>query len=476
MDILSQYPFECSFGLILLVIFFLEALLVKKNKLWKIPALLIYCNAFFWYFLELKYSSQQYLDFSSEIIALTYLEVIIFLVFFRLLINPVSRALVPRDKKDTSATPSFIEIRPDKLLSFTFIIWFMLLIYGLKRMGWNISDALFPLGGRANYKFMFATGALNLTFLESVTAFANYLYTFICSLFGILLPLQRRGITRVFNLTLIIITWPYFALTGTRNLLVAVSLPMIFSYVLFSKSRFRKKVIVIVIFAILVNHACNIMLLNRNYGFYEYFGKQEVAGRDNLLVSKEDRAKEVNSMFEQGFNMAGELMWINYFLQSGSLKINYGSDYFDNLVNFIPRSFWPNKPKIGLYYAALRGFSDEKSNIGVNTTLSTGFVGEGVIAFGAFFGPIFSALLMALWAGFLSRLWYQRNNIMRFMLFLVALGSTPNLGRNFSILVLWPTIAGYLVIRLLEYKLKVNSKQKKAVVINNNSRIIKSSS
>ncbi|MEJ0090091.1 MAG: hypothetical protein WDM80_10150 [Limisphaerales bacterium] len=74
------------------------------------------------------------------------------------------------------------------------------------------------------------------------------------------------------------------------------------------------------------------------------------------------------------------------------------------MVNPIPRGLWRGKPLIGLDYAIARGSKVTGPNGSVDTTISTGFIGQGVVNFGRIFGPAAAALLMSLWVTWLARL------------------------------------------------------------------------
>jgi hypothetical protein len=58
---------------------------------------------------------------------------------------------------------------------------------------------------------------------------------------------------------------------------------------------------------------------------------------------------------------------------------------------------------------------------------------------------------MSTWIGILARFRLQATPL-RQALFLVGLGLTFNLGREVTLLVLWPMIFGYLGVRLFEYR------------------------
>jgi hypothetical protein len=122
----------------------------------------------------------------------------------------------------------------------------------------------------------------------------------------------------------------------------------------------------------------------------------------------------------------------------------------NELLNFIPRAIWPSKPLLGIDYAIWRGYQSDDSELGVNTTISSGMIGGGVLNFGQIFGPVAAGILMALWAGLLIRWWEQRKSILRLALFMLGAGLTFNLGRDITLLVLWPVVFAYFFVRLAE--------------------------
>jgi hypothetical protein len=77
-------------------------------------------------------------------------------------------------------------------------------------------------------------------------------------------------------------------------------------------------------------------------------------------------------------------------------------------------------------------------------------IGGGVLNFGQILGPIAAGILMALWTGLLIRWWEQRKSLLRLVLFMLGAGLTFNLGRDITLLVLWPAIFAYCFVRLIE--------------------------
>ena len=133
------------------------------------------------------------------------------------------------------------------------------------------------------------------------------------------------------------------------------------------------------------------------------------------------------------------------------MQIGYGMRYLEELANVIPRAIWADKPLVGVDYAVARGFGSDYVDVGVFATISTGVIGGGVLNFGRFWGPIGAGVLASMWVGLLTRFRVQRTSL-RLALFLVGLGLTFNLGRDITLLVLWPMVFGYLGVRLTEWQ------------------------
>ena len=148
----------------------------------------------------------------------------------------------------------------------------------------------------------------------------------------------------------------------------------------------------------------------------------------------------------EGLNMLEELAWVDEFIETGTYTPNNGQRYLAELVNPVPRALWKNKPTIGLDYALARGQSvvDQKGQ--VSATISTGMIGQGVVNFGRFFGPAAAATLMALWVALLARQDLLGSNPSRLFLYAVGLVLTFNLGRDITLLTLYPFFLGYLVL------------------------------
>jgi hypothetical protein len=237
------------------------------------------------------------------------------------------------------------------------------------------------------------------------------------------------------------ITLPYFFFAGARSHFLAAVLPFILTYVFYGRHLLILKLAIL---------AIAFFCLKEGFKFVQVFrlgGFREVLASENPyeLFGEDERTS--------GLNMIQELCFVNTYLETGAGSPAYGARYLNELLNFIPRMIWPSKPLLGIDYAKWRGFEtadSEDSELGVNTTVAAGMIGGGVLNFGQIFGPVVAGILMALWVGLLIRWWEQRKSLLRLVLFMLGAGLTFNLGRDISMLVLWPVMFAYFFVRLAE--------------------------
>jgi hypothetical protein len=183
-----------------------------------------------------------------------------------------------------------------------------------------------------------------------------------------------------------------------------------------------------------------------------------ISNRNDGQISSSLRQKgisavEMQQVHQEGLNMFEELCWINTFIEDGSYKPNWGTRYLAELCNPIPRALWPEKPMIGIDYAVARGFGTnaiDSAEAGVNATVSTGMIGQGLVNFGQLLGPIASALLMSFWTAILARLDLTGDRLGRIPLLTLGLILTFNLGRDITFLTLYTFIFGALLVWLLD--------------------------
>jgi oligosaccharide repeat unit polymerase len=436
-QIYADLPYTYKFAVILLIYGVIEAL-VRIKKSWSVPSLIVYTTTVIWYFTEVVIYPQYYTKFSQDIKENAYLQVIIFLIFFRILTPIFSASFKP---KRIIKHPSFvgISLNVDALIRLLGVFWLLLFLYGVSLLDWNFMQALFPVTARDGLSLWARAGGASAGPTGFIVSTGSYIYLLICSLFGVLLNLQKTNRGRLLNLALILISWPNFILGGSRSAFLAVSMPAFFTYILISKQKLWVKLIVTAVLFSILNYVFTVVITYRNVGFSEYL--------NNLSQGVVEKPKTEH----EGLNMAEELMFINSFYEQRVLQLQYGRDYLVELLNFVPRAIWAEKPILGLEYNILRGFGSSDSDIGVFATITAGFIGRGVINFGPWLGPVAPAVLLSLWCAFMSRLWSQRYSVMRLCLFLICLGVTPNLGRDVTMLVLWPAIFGYILVRCVEF-------------------------
>lgn len=274
---------------------------------------------------------------------------------------------------------------------------------------------------------------------DALLSLAAYFQIFLTAGFGVLAALLRSPRYRAVAVCICLLAFPYYVFGRTRNTMLATLLPGFLAWV-FVKIRgsVYKRTAVI---------AGGFLLLSFWFAFVLSSRTESAVSR---AFSQGVNVERISETHHLGLNMLEELGWINYFMEEGTYRPNWGERYFAEIVNPIPRSLWPEKPLIGIDYAEARGQGGGGSGAaGVHATISTGMIGQGVVNFGAIFGPIAAAFLMALWVGVLARQ-DLIGTPARQLLYTIGLILTFNMGRDITLLVLYPFIFGYLAIRVIE--------------------------
>ncbi len=403
--------------------------LVRNREAWARPAIAVYLTIGGWYFTEPFYFELDFFVHDPAAISAAYGQVGLFLVAFRMMVGPLSRTFAPPLDRRGRALPEF---PVGRLLGAAAVLWVVVLLFGVWRMQGDLFHSLFPTGGRTAPNMWSRAAGQDAGATGFIVSSASYIYVLVLAVFGMLLPFSRTGTQRTVALILIAISWPFAFLQGSRNLLLAVAMPSLLSYYFFDRANRVQKLAVCAIAFLVLNYAMTLMISLRDVGFSGFL-----------------HGDKVNYQPHNGLNMASELVYINEFLDRGMLHLSYGGRYLAELVNFVPRAIWPNKPLIGIDYAVLRGFGGQQRDTGVYATLSTGVIGQGVVNFGRLLGPMVAALLMSAWVGLLARLWVQRT-LLRACLFLLGIGLTFNMGRDLSLLVMWPFVFAFVAVKYLE--------------------------
>jgi hypothetical protein len=279
--------------------------------------------------------------------------------------------------------------------------------------------------------------------LDAFLAFAGYFQIMLTALFGVVFALSRNPRTRLLAGVIWCLGAPWFFLDRTRNTMLAVLLPGLLTFV-FLRLRLNlvMKVLVLGLAFLVVEGWMRFVIQMRSEANIAYaFQEMGIGG-----VAERVRGSQAK---HAGLNMFEELAWINKFIEDGRYQVNNGGRYFAELVNPIPRTLWRDKPMIGIDYAIARGqgFADAKAGqAGVGATISTGMIGQGVVNFGPFFGVLAAAFLMGLWAALLARQDLKGDKTGRLLLYMLGLVLTFNLGRDITLITLYPFLFGYIML------------------------------
>jgi hypothetical protein len=394
----------------------------------------VYVTVFAWYFVDPFINPEQYDYLPSFLLEQSYGQVLLFLIGFRVFMPVAIRWIVRRRSAGVFDTQRFV---PEQILIGAGAIWLLLFLIGIARLGGDVIGAVFPLDSRAGVT-MWGRGAIETSASGFLVASAAYVFNAVTAFLGVLVFFQRSTFWRVVAGAMFAITLPYFFFEGARSHFLAAVLPFILTYLFYGRHLLIVKLAILAVAFFCLDQGFKFVTAFRGTGFREV-----LAAENPYQLVDED-------MRQTGLNMIQELCFANAYVGSGAAPPAYGGRYLSELLNMIPRAIWPSKPLIGIDYAKWRGFEDPDSELGVNTTVSTGIIGGGVLNFGQILGPLAASVLMALWTGLLIRWWEQRQSLLRLVLFMLGLGLTFNLGRDISLLVLWPVIFAYFFVRLAE--------------------------
>jgi hypothetical protein len=321
-------------------------------------------------------------------------------------------------------------------------VWVLLMMVALLRTNFDFLGLFAPYVSGLAYPWARDRIGGNL---DAFISFANYLQIMLTSVFGIVAAVANNPRTRLLALTCFLLMVPGFILGRARNVMVATVLPGLLAWVFL---RLRGGIFVkvgILAVAFLVTEGWMRFVIETRSG-----ADISQVVREIGIVGVLDRVESIQTE-HKGLNMFGELAWINKFIDQGTYEINYGQRYFAELVNPIPRGLWSNKPKIGIDYAIARGQKFEGFGAklaGVGATISTGLIGQGVVNFGTFFGVLAAALIMAFWVAILARQDLKGDKMGRMLLFFIGCVLTFNLGRDITLITLYPFLFGYLMLTI----------------------------
>ena len=396
----------------------------------------VYVTVFAWYFVDPFINPEQYDYLPSSSLGQSYGQVLLFLIGFRVFTPGAIRWILRRPSSGVFDT----RLTPEQILIAAGALWLLLFVIGIARMGGDVMGAVLPLDGRGGAT-MWGRSAVESGPSGFLISFADYVFNAVTAFLGVLVFFQRSIAWQLLAGAMFAITLPYFFFAGARSHFLAAALPFILTYLFYGRHLLILKLAILAIAFFCLKEGFKFVTVFRLGGF------REVLASENRyeLLGEDERTT--------GLNMIQELCFVNTYLETGAGSPAYGARYLNELLNFIPRMIWPSKPMLGIDYAKWRGFESddsEEGELGVNTTVASGMIGGGVLNFGQIFGPVAAGILMAVWTGLLIRWWEQRKSLLRLALFMLGVGLTFNLGRDISMLVLWPVIFAYFFVRLAE--------------------------
>jgi oligosaccharide repeat unit polymerase len=395
--------------------------------------LVVYVTVFAWYFVDPFLNPEQYDYLPLSLLGQGYGQVLLFLLAFRIFVPVATRWVLRRPSTGIFDT----HLTPEQILRAAGSLWFVLFLIGIYRMGGDVMGAVFPMDGRAG-PTMWGRDALESGASGFLISSGGYVFNAVTAFLGVLIFFQRTISRRLLAGAMFAITLPYFFLAGARSHFLAAVLPCIITYLFYGRHPLAIRVAILAVAFVCLDQGFRFITEFRGTGYRE------------LLASENPYELVDKDLPQTGLNMIQELCFVDVYLGTGGTFPAWGTRYFNEILNFIPRAIWPSKPLLGIDYAKWRGFESENDELGVNTTVSTGMIGGGVLNFGQLFGPVAAGMLMAIWSGLLIRWWEQRQSLLRLVLFMLGTGLTFNLGRDITLLVLWPVIFAYVFVRLAE--------------------------
>lgn len=406
---------------------------------WGLPALMVLGTVTFWYIGDVFYND--YASYREKIgdpsLDSAWWQFLWFLIVFIGLVKPVhlwvNRALRGRRSylihyfETNRLEHTEIQRRISQVAGGLFIAWILLMGVALVRVQGDVLGLFAPYFGHKAQPWK--RGQIGGGY-SALLSLAHYLQIFLVASIGVVVAISRNPRTRRTALVIFLLTIPWYIFDRTRNTMLSTILPGLLAWIFLRlRGGVLMKVGVLIGVFVIVNFWFSIVIANRTGMSFDITGA--LSGN-----RPEEKARH------EGLNMFEELAWIDRFIETGVYLPNYGQRYLAELVNPIPRGLWKDKPTIGLDYAVARGQRVVGPNGEVSATVATGMIGQGVVNFGRFFGPMASALLMSLWVAVLARQDLLGSDPARLLLYGSGLILTFNLGRGITLLVLYPFLIG----------------------------------
>ena len=403
------------------------------------------------------------LTIGDDALGAAWWQVLLFLVTFAFLVKPLHEQLNQRFLKRPShlliyATSDKIrnpnlQRNIDQVASALLVCWIALMLVALARKGWDFSGMFMPY--LEGYKLKpWSRGRVGGG-MSALLSLAGYVQILLTAGFGIIAAVSTNPKTRMMAITVCFLAFPYYIFDRTRNPMIATMGPGLLAWVFIGlRARMIVKVGILVAAFLLANFwFMFVVQTNMNRGVTLADALAQGKSSETKVIGDEEEEKE--SKKHEGLSMYSELSTMNDLFDAGIYKPTWGKRYFAEVVNFIPRGLWKNKPLVGVDYALARGFGNDEgqdsSGAGITASIATGMIGQGVANFGRIGGPICSALLMAIWVSILARL-DLRGDPARLILCTVGMILTFNMGRDITLFVLYPFVFGYMLLLAWEWQ------------------------
>lgn len=425
---------------------------IGRTEAWGIPMGAVVATVSAWYIGDPLYNEyEEYVQIQgAESLTAAWWEVLLFFIAFGMLVPvinlKINGGLEPRSQIlqmmrnltiDTEQFQNQISLITKLLIG----PWILLMVLALIRTDFDFVGIFFPyFGEKAN---PWARGRLGGG-IDAIYALATYVQIMLTALFGVAFALSKRSSTFTLAGVIYFLSAPFFIFDRTRNAILAILLPGFMAFItLRMKGGIILRLAVIVVSFLAVDAWFKFVLEQRGKG------ANVAAAFHKASTEEEEGGQGSKAKKHDGFNIFEELGYINYFIANGTYKVNWGERYFAEIVNPIPRVLWPGKPLIGIDYAIARGMAygnQDASSGGVAASISTGMIGQGVVNFGRILGPIAAALLMAIWVAVLARQDLMGHDIGHLLLYAIGLVLTFNMGRDITLLVIYPFVFGWLLL------------------------------
>jgi len=418
-----------------------------RNDGWGLPMGMVLGTVAFWYHGDALYNDYENYRtlMGDDSLAAGWWQVLLFIVALGLLTPLMHRYVNHRYLPKRShiilylTTSQLDNVRLqkkiDQLFKVMLITWLILMGIAIFRTNYNVMGMFAPYLTEKAYPWYRSRIGGGISALLSL---AGYVQIFLTAGFGVIAAVSRNPKTRAIAVVICCLSFPFYIFDRVRNAMIATMLPGLLAWVMFRvKGGYLVKGLVLLIAFLFANFWFAYVVENRSDG----------------SVSHSFRTTETIEVSEDvkhgGLSMFSELGYINSFMKSGAYRPNWGSRYFAELTNPIPRALWKGKPTVGVDYSIARGFGSihaHKLNAGITTSIATGMIGQGIVNFGRLLGPIAAAFLMSLWVSVLARQDLKGDDPARLLLYAVGMILTFNMGRDITFLVLYPYIFGSIIL------------------------------